>query len=98
METEKQFADLLVVGSGVAGMSATVTALEAGLSVIVVERATEEEFGGNSRWTDAYVRMKNDSEIADDFEETFAANAGVNLDPSVLAAAGEAYENWPDYV
>jgi tricarballylate dehydrogenase len=90
--------DLLVVGCGIAGMSASVTALQAGLKVLQLERAPEAEFGGNSRWTEAYLRMKNDSEIADDFEERFAQNAGVNLDPNVLdAVAGEA-EHWPAWV
>ncbi|ODP34771.1 FAD-dependent oxidoreductase [Pandoraea sp. ISTKB] len=91
-------ADVLVVGSGVAGLSAAVTALEAGLRVIVLERSVEAEFGGNSRWTEAYVRMKNDSEISDDFEEQFALNAGANLDPNVLDAVSDAYADWPAYV
>lgn len=90
--------DLTIVGCGIAGLSAAVTALQARLSVTLLERAPREEFGGNSRWTEAYLRMKNDSEIADDFEEHFAANAGLNLDPNVLAAAAEPYEYWPDYV
>ncbi len=90
--------DLIVVGSGVAGLSAAVTALEAGLKVVVLERSSEDDFGGNSRWTEAYLRMKNDSEIADDFEEHFAANPGFNLDPNVAIAAGSEYEHWPAYV
>jgi tricarballylate dehydrogenase len=90
--------NLLVVGCGIAGMSASVTALQAGLEVLQLERAPEAEFGGNSRWTEAYLRMKNDSEISDDFEERFAQNAGVNLDPNVLdAVAGEA-AYWPAWV
>ena len=55
--------DLVVVGCGIAGISAAVTALQAGLAVTLLERAPEEDFGGNSRWTEAYLRMKNDSEI-----------------------------------
>lgn len=94
----KDEADLLIVGCGIAGMSASVTALQAGLKVVQLERAPEEEFGGNSRWTEAYLRMKNDSEIADDFEERFAQNAGVNLDPNVLDAVAGAYAHWPAWV
>jgi tricarballylate dehydrogenase len=90
--------DLLIVGCGIAGMSASVTALQAGLKVVQLERAPEEEFGGNSRWTEAYLRMKNDSEIADDFEERFAQNAGVNLDPNVLDAVGGEVAHWPAWV
>lgn len=98
MTTHYADSDLVIVGCGIAGLSAAVTALQAGLSVTLLERAPKEEFGGNSRWTEAYLRMKNDREIADDFEEHFAANAGVNLDPNLLAAAAEPYEYWPDYV
>lgn len=98
MSQQADAIDVLVVGSGVAGLSAAVTALQAGLRVTILERAVEEEFGGNSRWTEAYVRMKNDSEISDDFEEQFALNAGANLDPNVLDAVGGSYEHWPAYV
>lgn len=96
--TEGAQADLLIVGSGIAGMSATVTARQAGLSTITLERSTEEEFGGGSRWTEAYLRMKNDSEISDDFETVFAENAGANLDPNVIVEAGGAYDDRPDWV
>jgi len=87
VETET-VADLLVVGCGIAGLSATVTALQAGLRTITLERSTEAEFGGGTRWTEAYLRMKNDSEVSDDFETVFAENAGANLDPNVIVAAG----------
>ena len=42
--------------------------------------------------------MKNDTEISDDFEERFAQNAGVNLDPHVLDAVAGEYAHWPTYV
>ncbi len=90
-------ADLLVVGCGIAGMSASVTALQAGLRVVQLERAEEEDFGGNSRWTEAYLRMKSDSEVAEDFEERFAQNAGANLDPNVLDAVAGEYAHWPSW-
>ena len=90
--------DLVIVGCGIAGTSAAVTALQAGRSVTMLERAPEEDFGGNSRWTEAYLRMKNDAEISDDFEERFAQNAGVNLDPNVLDAVAGEYSHWPPYV
>lgn len=90
--------DLVIVGCGIAGTSAAVTALQAGLKVTMLERAPEEDFGGNSRWTEAYLRMKNDSEVSDDFEERFAQNAGVNLDPNVLDAVAGEYSHWPPYV
>jgi choline dehydrogenase-like flavoprotein len=67
--------DLVIVGCGIAGMSVAVTALQAGLQVTLLERAPEEDFGGNSRWTEAYQRMKNDAAISDDFEQRFAQNS-----------------------
>jgi glycine/D-amino acid oxidase-like deaminating enzyme len=68
--------DLVVVGCGIAGLSAAVSGLQGGLQVTLLERAPEAEFGGNTRWTEAYMRMKNDAEISDDFEEHVAANTG----------------------
>ena len=91
-------ADLVIVGCGVAGLSAAVTALQAGLSVINLERADAAHFGGNSRWTEAYMRMKNDAEIADDFEDHFARNAGWNIDPNVTDAVAGPYRDWPAQV
>jgi tricarballylate dehydrogenase len=98
MATGTGGSDVVIVGCGIAGLSAAVSALQGGLSVTLLERAPEPDFGGNSRWTEAYCRMKNEREIADDFEDMFAANAGWNLDPNVLAAVGGGYDDWPTYV
>jgi len=87
--SDNDISDLVIVGCGIAGLSAAVTALQAGLSVTLLERAPEAEFGGNSRWTEAFLRMKNDAEVADDFEAVFADNAGWNLDPSNCSTWGE---------
>jgi tricarballylate dehydrogenase len=96
--THHEQLDLVIVGCGVAGLSAAVTALEAGLSVLNLERAPEHDFGGNSRWTEAYMRMKNDSEVSDDFEDHFANNAGWHIDGNVLDSLSDGYEDWPSYV
>lgn len=98
MNQIQEAVDVLIVGCGVAGLSAAVTARENGLTTLNLERATPDDFGGNSRWTEAYMRMKNDEEISDDFEEHFALNPGFNLDPNVLEAAGGAPSQWPPYV
>lgn len=90
--------DVLVIGSGIAGLSAAVAAAEAGAQVAVLERSAPEEFGGNTRWTESYFRMKSEHEVSDDFEELLVANAGHNIDPNVVAAAAGPYESWPPYV
>ena len=95
MEDLQTETDLLVVGCGIAGLSAAVSALQSGLTVTLLERAPEADFGGNSRWTEAYLRMKNDSEVSDDFEDAFAANAGWNLDPNLLVEAAGSYADRP---
>lgn len=90
--------DIVVVGCGIAGLSAAVTALQAGARVIVLERSPQEDFGGNTRWTEAYMRMKNDAEIADDFTEHFMENPGANLDPNIERAITGEVSTWPAYV
>ena len=90
--------DVLVVGCGIAGLSAAVTALQQGARVTVLERAPKEDFGGNTRWTEAYMRMKTDSEISDDFAEHFMLNPGANLDPNVERAVTGEFASWPAYV
>jgi tricarballylate dehydrogenase len=100
MEAAKaqQSVDVLVIGSGIAGLSSAVAAAAAGAKVAIVERASDEDYGGNTRWTEAYFRMKSESEVSDDFEERLVSNAGDNLDPNIVEAVGGEYETWPPYV
>jgi tricarballylate dehydrogenase len=77
--------DVVVVGSGIAGLSAAVTARQAGARVAILERAPPEDRGGNTRWTEAFLRMKGEDAVADDFEAHFAKNAGHHLDPEIVA-------------
>lgn len=54
---------LVVVGHGAAGLAAALSAVEAAsrhgrqVEVTLVEKATEDEAGGNTRWTPSYMRM-----------------------------------------
>ncbi|MGG5811110.1 FAD-binding protein [Falsiroseomonas sp. CW058] len=77
--------DLVVAGCGVAGLSAAVSAAEAGGRVVVVERAPREERGGQSRYTEAYLRMKSESEVTDDFETHLAENGALPYAEPALA-------------
>lgn len=79
--------DVVVAGCGVAGLSAAVAAAEAGASVAVLERAPQEDRGGQSRWTEAYLRMKSLTEVSDDFETHLAENGAGSLDPELIEQA-----------
>lgn len=86
--------DVAVVGSGVAGLSAALAAHEQGASVIVVERAPKGEHGGNTRYTEAFLRMKSVDEPSDDFEERLAESAGYHIDPAMLEEMWRDEDNW----
>ncbi|HEV7264778.1 MAG TPA: FAD-binding protein [Falsiroseomonas sp.] len=76
--------DLVVAGCGVAGLSAAVAAAEQGAHVVVLERAPREERGGQSRYTEACLRMKSETEVSDDFETHLAENGGApHADPDL---------------
>jgi len=86
--------DLIVVGCGIAGLSAAVAALQKGLKVAILERAPIEERGGNTRYTESYWRMKSHDEVSDDFEERFANNAGGYIDPELTKDWIKPYSDW----
>ena len=44
-------ADVIVIGAGSAGLASAVAAVEAGASVIVVEKGSRDEAGGNARYS-----------------------------------------------
>lgn len=90
--------DVIVVGCGVAGLSAACAAREGGACVLLLERAIREERGGNTRYTEAFLRMKSQDQVSDDFEEHFAANAGGYVDPALVNEMAGDYANWPSIV
>ena len=90
--------DLVVVGCGIAGLSAAASALQAGARVAILERSVKEERGGQTRWTEALLRMKSESEPSDDFEAHLANNAGHYLDPELIAETARDRDNWSSIV
>lgn len=89
---------VIVAGCGIGGMAAAVAALQAGATVTVLERAPVEERGGQTRYTEAYFRMKSEHEVTDDFEAHLADNASGYLDPSLVHATSGPRESWPGVV
>jgi len=79
--------DVVVAGCGAAGLSAAVAAAQAGAKVAVLERAVREERGGQSRYTEAYLRMKSHAEVSDDFETHLAENGSGSVDPDLVEDA-----------
>ena len=92
---KNQSADVIVVGCGVAGLSAAVAARQGGASVIVLERAPIEERGGNSRYTGAWFRMASEHAVSDDFIDHFTENSGPPIAPALLHKTSESTEHWP---
>ena len=80
----KRSFDLIVIGCGIAGLSAAVTAQKNGASVAIIERAPKEERGGNTRYTESLWRMKTLDIVSDDFHEKFSENSGGWPDPSIV--------------
>ena len=87
--------DVVVVGCGIAGLSAAVAAQEGGARVCVLERSVFEERGGNTRYTGAWLRMKTEDAVTDDFEEHFAENSGGYLDPTLTSEVVHDPSHWP---
>ena len=87
--------DVIVVGCGIAGLSAAVSAQQAGACVALLERAPKEERGGNTRYTESFWRMRSHDDVSEDFWDRFAENAGGHLDPAVIADSAKPYDAWP---
>jgi tricarballylate dehydrogenase len=87
--------DVIVVGCGVAGMAAAVSAAETGLRVTVLERSSEEERGGNSRYTSAWMRMSNEDEISDDLIDLLVERGQGAIPPDFPKEATRDYADWP---
>jgi len=87
--------DIVVVGCGVAGLSAALSARRKGAKVVLLERSDKKNRGGNSRYTEAYFRMPNETEVSEDFEERLAINSMGTIDPELLKLTHQPYDEWP---
>jgi L-aspartate oxidase len=80
-------ADVVVVGTGVAGLTAALTTASAGLSVLLITKGRPEE--ASTQWAQggvAVVREERDpgDSIANHIEDTLVAGAGL-ADPAAVA-------------
>jgi len=79
--------DVVVVGGGVAGLAAACSAAEAGVRVALLDRATEAESGGNTRYTEAFLRMKSMDEPAEGFTDVLVDDFMGYPEPSIVKDA-----------
>lgn len=91
-------ANVVVIGCGVAGLSAAVAAAEGGARVVVLERAPECDRGGNSRYTSAWMRMTNEDEISDDLVDLLLERGHGAIPPDYGNEAAKDYQHWPQNV
>ncbi len=54
--------DVVVVGGGIAGLSAAISACESGATVVLLEKAPREGRGGNTRFADAQMRFPHEAD------------------------------------
>lgn len=78
--------EIVVVGSGVAGLAAAVSAAEHGASVLVLERGPQNERGGGSLYTGAYLRLASEDELAPHFRQDFMWLSGGRCDLTLVDA------------
>jgi tricarballylate dehydrogenase len=84
--------DVVVVGGGIAGLSAALSAVENGARVALLDRATAKETGGNTRYTEAYLRMKTLDDAAEGLAEALVDDFMGHPDPGVTADSGLDWE------
>ncbi|GAA5144921.1 FAD-dependent tricarballylate dehydrogenase TcuA [Microbacterium pseudoresistens] len=93
-----------VVGAGAAGLSAAVAAAEtaaangSGTTVVLLDRAPDNEAGGNTRWTDAYLRLQDVYEPAENFAEDMIAFSDGRTDADYVDALLEELPETMDWV
>ncbi|MGV4987007.1 FAD-dependent oxidoreductase [Streptomyces sp. NRAIS4] len=83
--------DLLVVGCGAAGLATAVSFAEnaPGRRVLVLERSSRYNRGGNTTWTGSFFRLAADGTPADDFESRMHELSEGQSDPEYISALCE---------
>lgn len=81
---DEQPFEVIVVGAGIAGLSAALSAHETGARVAIIDRAPAGKSGGNTRYTEAFLRMKSVNEPADDLADALLSDFMGHPDPGLL--------------
>jgi tricarballylate dehydrogenase len=86
--------NLIVVGQGAAGLAAALSAAEAArgspVRVTVVDKAAEDEAGGNTRWSPSYMRMAAPDRVETGFVHDMLAATAFEGDETYFARLAEA--------
>jgi tricarballylate dehydrogenase len=86
---------LVIVGHGAAGLAAAVSAAEQArvrgipIEITVLEKSSEDEAGGNTRWSPSYMRMAAPDRIAPGFEDDMLEVSGGLADPGYFRTLAE---------
>jgi tricarballylate dehydrogenase len=78
---------LVIIGHGAAGLSAALSAAEEArsrdlrLDITLLEKAGEQEAGGNTRFSPSNIRMDSPDRIAPEFEDDMQLVSGGRADP-----------------
>ncbi|MDO8399753.1 MAG: FAD-binding protein [Bradyrhizobium sp.] len=79
---------LVVVGHGAAGLAAALSVAEQARSrgldidVTLLEKSSQADAGGNTRWSPSYIRLAAPDRVAPDFEEDMREASGGSADRS----------------
>jgi tricarballylate dehydrogenase len=90
-----KIAKLVVVGHGAAGLAAALSAAEdarrrgTAIDITIVEKASEEEAGGNTRFSPSYMRMAAPDRVAPGFEEDMFEACGGQGDADYFRTLAE---------
>ena len=87
--------NLVVIGQGAAGLSAALSAAEESrrrglaLSITLLDKAAEEEAGGNTRWSPSYMRMAAPDRVEPSFVQDMLAATECRGDKSYFSRLAE---------
>src|SRR5581483_10150374 len=87
---------LIVVGQGAAGLAAALAAAEearrrnAAVAITLIDKASETEAGGNTRWSPSYMRMASVDRVEVSFVHDMLAATAFEGDEDYFARLAEA--------